>query len=199
MSERYPYPENEHYVFPKTRAEIINDELHYYQDPDEFREASIGIARLYAETPIINSMNKYAFLMNVVHVVTNGHGHESHVDRDFLMGTLYGVHTTVHTASVWKRRQILGYDPMSGVEGEEEDREIRQQIMGKLRAWEAEGVKEKLDEAPEDFQTALTDLTKHLYHGMGETKDQERSFITGYMFATSLIDSNHPGSNYGPI
>lgn len=198
MSERYPYPENEHYVFPKTRAEIINDELSFYPDPEELRHMSVGLAKLYSETPIMSTMRKYAFLMNVVHIASDGRGDDSKVDSDFLMGSLYGVHTSTHTASPTLRRRILDFDPLKEITGEDDsDLECRKELMQYLNAWEKHGFEEKYNEAPEELQVALSDLAKHMYGCIHEPQRKERSFMTGYMFVTSIIDHNIDPRNIG--
>lgn len=191
MSERYPYPENEHYVFPKTRAEIIQDELRYYKYPEDLRAMGIGLRRLYAEAPIISSMQKYAVLMNVVHLVTKGYGQRSQADNDFFMGSIYGIHTTIHTATAATRKEVLRLDPMRGLDGsgeEAEDREYQQKVMGWLQVWETTDFEKEFERSPEELQTNLRDLAKHMYCGIQTPHEREQSFMSGYLFATKMID-----------
>ncbi len=191
MSEHYTYPQAEHYVFPKTRAEIIQDELNFYKDPEDMRAMGIGLARLYAEAPIVSSMQKYAVLMNVVHLATKGYGERTRVDGDFLMGTIYGIHTTVHTESPGVRKRVLGLDPMRGIDGtaeNEKERAFQQELMGWLQTWEATDFEKEFERAPEELQTSLLDLTKHMYCGIQTPQEREQSFMSGYMFVTNMID-----------
>lgn len=197
MSERYPYPNAEHYVFPKSRAATLGDEMAFYPEPEELRHMTVALAQFYENTPIMGTMKKHAFLMNVVHHAMNGEGDESRMDSDFLMGTLYGVHTTVHTAPSWVRRWVLGYNPLREITGDDDDLHIRKELLEYLQAWETAGFEEKFEEAPDDLQEALLDFTRQMYGGIYRSEDKQRSFMTGYVFAINLIDSNVPPHRAG--
>lgn len=200
MSEQHNYSEAEHYTFPKTRADVINDELHYYQDPDELRKLTVHLAEFYEKTPIMKAMHKYAFLMNVAHVSAEKPGDESRIDRDFLLGTLLGVHSTVHGAPASFRRRVVALNPMYGIDGQDGDRMIREQIVSYMGQWDTDGFEEMFEESPEELQSALFDLTKHMYCGVYKPYEKEASFMSGYMFAACIIDSNvESGSAMIPV
>jgi hypothetical protein len=197
MSEQYTYSEAEHYVFPRSRAQVIADELKYYPDPEELRENIIGLSRYYAETPVIDMMKRFAFLYAAAKIDTGAREERPHTDQDFLLGAMLGVHTTVHTMDsdpeaqsyeASRRGLILGHNSLQNLTGDEDDAETVEFLIGSLKVWETELLEKRFSEAPEELQEAVYDLTSQVYAGIYRPQEQERAFMSGYLFATNYID-----------
>lgn len=202
MSEKYQYPSQEHYVFPRTRAEIIADELLHYFEPQELREAILGLTELYGRTPLMSTLQKYSFLVAAARIEANrenngGDSERPSADEDFYFGAIMGVHTTVHNAPSTKQQRVLNHNHLRNLHGTDEDAEALTYLVEQLKVWETLTFELRFNEAPEELQEAVFDLASHAYCDMPSRQDRERSFMSGYMFALSVIDRN--AQTFGPV
>ena len=200
MSEQYPYPNAEHYVFPRNRAQVIADELSYYREPEDIREAVVALAEYYSPAPIMDAMKRFAFLNSAARIDIGGTEERPQIDDDFWLGALMGVHTSVHTLSSYdndgngfaasKRELILGNNSLRTLSGDEEDAETVQFLIGSLKVWDAELFEKRFNQAPEELQEAIFDLTDHMYCGIYNAQAKGQNFMSGYVFAINYIDRN---------
>lgn len=195
MSEQYTYPPQEHYVFPKTRAEVIAHELDYSVTPEDLRKWILNLTEQYGRTPIMSTLQKYSLLIAAARIDASpeGAGSENErpsVDEDFYFGSLMGVHTTVHNSLPAVRSRVLAYNHLQNLKGDGEDAVAVAHLVNRLKEWESETFELRFIEAPEELQEAVFDLAAHIYCDMLSRQDRERSFMSGFIFATNLIDRN---------
>lgn len=200
MSERYSYPEAEHYIEPRNPLEVIDEELRFYPDASSMREGLIAIGRIYQNTELLYCMKKYAYLVSVASIMSGNGPEKPGIDNDFYAGAILGTHVMVKPAPKPVRQRVLridvldGYSPWS--DGFDPDHEILKEALEELAHYKDGEWRELFDDQPAEHQERIMDLGGRMYEDIAsaQTRNQRwESFTSGYLFAANLIYSGFSG------
>lgn len=191
MANKYPYPEAEHYTFPGTAAELIQDELRLYPDGPSFRTNIVGLSRMYETTPLLTSCRKYATYMQLAAYSCDQAGVASQLDNDFYAGEVYAIHAMGSLLPTDTKRYLLRYnafekyemsDPASSERGA-----LIKGLIEQLAEYRKETWKLVRDTQAIYIQERLADIAILAYSDIPNAGEREDGFMAGYLFSGKII------------
>lgn len=191
MTEKYGYPEAEHYDVPQDVDEVVLDELRYYPDADSMGKM---LRALYKNAPIYHCIEEYAGLMESVNVTTGRSSSETFQDEEFISGGMLALHSLMKTQPKVGRQSLL-FSHMI-IEEENENEEIdpsgsfEQRTLQELHEVQGGGWHDTFRSLPEESQHLIVHTADTLYASDTFSAEQQESFICGYLFALGLLKTS---------
>jgi len=191
MANQYPYPEAEHYVFPKTSTEVIADELRHYPDGPSFRKNLVGLGRMYEKTPLLQCCKKYAALMQLAAVATGQTGKPRQLEMDFYAGEVFSLHANITTLDTPAKRILLMKDALEeyadgSIQYDPKDDRLQRRI-DDLITFRDEAADKLFENQSERVQEHILEAALRSYDDVAHAGQRQNRFIAGYLFAAQLI------------
>lgn len=185
MTERFPYPTQEHINNIETIHDALDFETTIYRNGLDYRQGLVGIERMYEKTQFHQSILNTSRIVALA-LVAEGHEQYQHtMDIDFYRGSLMALHTIVQLQSKVSRQLVLNldiYDKMRTEDGEYQlDPESLESLTRALHSWRMGVFVEAYNAEPAALQQSLYDAAKHMYEDISDAEANEQAFIAGFM------------------
>jgi|GEM_PF-2396200 len=186
-SEPFPYRAKEHYEFPTTPAQQIQEELRLYPNRLETIRMMIGLREMYKNLPFMNSIRQYAQFA-VQRDEAGNVATKSGMNDDFYAGALLAVHANAAVMPTLQRRGVLNHDFLEHVATNPAKSDIETGITAWLDDWlgiEENNWAEYMIEQDEAYQRAAAAVAGRLYKSID---DAQLNFMGGVAFGTCMIE-----------
>lgn len=192
MSEKYPYPAAEHYVFPKNPIEMMDEHLRRNFDPERSRSEIIANGHYYKETPLYRALSSYGFISQqaLMKRMDTGQAVIERYRMDFHAGAICALHNNLHPGPHNVKESVLSNDPLYPLHERDIDTSENvtfiENIAAHMLEWHEGGSQEFLAEQDDEFSMRLQLIAESTYRGMDNALECEQSFIDGYLFSCNL-------------
>jgi hypothetical protein len=199
MSEKYPYPEAEHYEFPRDPYQQADDEMRLYPTSDEFRKNLVTLKRMYSKTPLMKSMEQYSRIASIVRIPEISGGGIGSFNFGFYSGALLSVHVNVAPAPRYLNSAVLSTNLLEGfdLEGPGAEQLILLRL-GAIKDWflewagqegsdEDPGWSQFFDEQTLDYQERAYAMADLVYGEQKFSYEHQLDFLMGYTFASNMV------------
>lgn len=196
MAETYPYPEAEHYEFPRTPLAVLEDELHIYKDGPELRDSILGLETMYRGNPLHTNIVAYAALMKRAAIAAELISYSSDAAQDlaFLGGEVLAVHCSLRPMPRVMRQYMLGRDMLCVAYADAYNAEFRatvaQQTMRELIEYREQDWQTLLQAQDPAYREAILQASNTVYNDLPDTEILRDNFTAGYLYAGNLIFSS---------
>jgi hypothetical protein len=196
------YHEAEHYQFPHTPVGVLQDELHYYPKPPEFRGAINGLGRLYEKYNLYQACKKFAALMAIASPAPAQATATLNYDRDFMAGEVLGMHSLVWPLPRIPQEMLLGSDPLMqypevGADIIQSDDKLRY-IIGRMTEFREQGWRDTLSSQHADLRAGLYDAAAVAFGDKTGVEQRQEAFIVGHVFMSDIITALAHQANNSP-
>lgn len=184
--EAFPYPKQEHYVFPCNQLEQVQDELRLYPTGDEFREFAIGLQRLYSTTTFMQTIREYAKLAGKFRVPDIDGGSPGNFNFGFYDGALLALHMNVAPAE--KRVKRFVFDELSYPE--ESQFSDLEEVIDRMNLWSGEGEESWsafFDAQTDEYQASIFNIVERIYDNRNDPTERSYDFILGYTLSSNFV------------
>ncbi len=203
MNPELPYRQDNHYVFPRTPFEVMDDHIALYPEGREFRASIIGLRNLYNDYPFMTLMREFSKFMKLARVEA-GDGGLTPLDKSdhemyFLSGSVMAIHTMTYGAPRLLKSRILNVNPLRDLHSMPdcpEKEQVIEQGVEQMGNWLAEKSEVLFEAQTDEFKEKLLELSIYLCNDIEKPEGRDTMFISGFMFASELIRS-YP-KNHGP-
>lgn len=191
MSELSPYPNREHYSFPRNAIEQAREELKLYPEPPAFRRNIFGLQKMYARTACLGSMQKYAEFATGLHLSETGDDKSQHlINADFFSGTIAAVHINVAPRPLHIRRQVLQQNFLLGLDENASNDSIAENITEHMQEWsggEEDNWHIFLEQQGNEFADIAMEVAAKPFEDKLKSEERELDFLIGFTYATNLV------------
>lgn len=193
MSETYPYPAAEHYVFPTNPIEMMDEHLRRYIDGEQSRSEIIANGHYYKNTRLYTALKDYAAISQhaLTGSVDRGHAVIERYRMDFHAGSICALHNNLHPGPHKLKEFVLSNDPLHPLHQQNIDtadnEKFIEDVAADMVAWHNGGAQEFLEQQDEEFTLRLQLIAESTYRGVDSALEREQSFMDGYLFTCNLV------------
>ncbi len=188
--EQLPYPEREHYTFPRNHIEQAQEELRTYAEPDEFRKHLVSVKRQYYGTPFVQTIERYSRYAAVLHTDQPELDTSRALNSDFFSGAVMAVHIHTAPAPTNTLRFILGNRFLSSFDSDANNAVFEADVREWMLFWandETDNWATFLEQQDPRFQSIAMELAEMTFRGRPNHLERELDYLIGFTFASNII------------
>jgi len=183
------YPDREHRKTPKNAFDVISSELRLYPDGGSFREALVGLNRMYKDTEYATSLQEHAIKAASAHALINGDSFAIETSKNMLYsGSIFGLHAQLAPLPLTLKRFVI--DSIFSLELQPGENESLESLTARRAAHYidySESIGSKSQSLNDHQQMLLMSAAERACDGYGST--YEDYFVEGILTSTHGVQS----------